>query len=630
MKQPFRIPPYRIPAQSLFLGVIGLSTGLFVNGEEGMAPPVELETFFVFGERVANERPASGVATPVTALRFDPLVEVQARGPAERQADITVRGGIFENTGFSLNGLPLPDPQTGHYFGEIPLDPRMLRGPEILTGKANALGGFNSTVATIHYDLTRVETGGELEAGIGQNGLNFQRVYAGVRLDKVVETAPQFSVDVGYARAEGRGTVDRGDFDYERFSGRLQIDSRLGRTDIFAGYADEFHGWPGLYIGRAFGTLFPETDDFQVTLAGFWHDAAYGDGSYIGGGGIWRRLVDEYQFNRDNPSPVFTHETRVNAGSVRGRHVFAGGGVDYHLTAVADRLVFSRALTFGNFDSRRYARLAVIPFLRRDAGDGGEWEFRAGATLDTSNRDATVVLPVLGVRRSGAWLETPWTLYAEFSTASQVPGYTALASNPSGLFGGNADLGREKARNFELGGRLENDAWQLRAAIFRREDRALVDWVFLADSPSARRAAPVDIDVTGFEAVVALSTGVVRWVGGYAFLRKEADYGSMNVDASYYALNFPEHRFTLAAIARPFEQLQVRVDSEYRQQADNFLRTGAHSAFRLSAGLAWQLPVSTDIEWGLVGDNLTNNRFETFPGTPADGRQLSTYLRLRW
>jgi vitamin B12 transporter len=628
MKRSFRFP--KCSSTPSLVGILGLSTCLFATGAEDTAAFVELDDFLVFGERVANERPASGIATPVTVLRFDPLVEVQARGPAERQADITVRGGIFENTGFSLNGLPLPDPQTGHYFGEIPLDPRMLRGPDILTGAANALGGFNSTVATVRFDLTRVETGGELEAGFGQNGLNFQRLYAGVRLDPVGENAPQFSLDVGYARAEGRGTVERGDFAFERFSGRIQIDSQLGRTDVFAGYADEFHGWPGLYIGRAFGTLFPETDDFQVTVAGLWHEAAYGDGSSIGGGVVWRRLVDEYQFNRDNPSPFFTHETRVKAGAVRGRHVLAGGGVDYHLTAVADRLVFSRALTFGNFDSRRYARIAVIPFIRQDTADGGEWEFRAGATLDTSNRDATVLLPVLGLRRSGAWMEALWSVYTEFSSASQVPGYTALGSNPNGLFGGNADLGREKARSVELGGRLENDAWELRTAIFRREDRSLVDWVFSADSPSARRAAPVDIDVTGFEAVAGLSTGFVRWVGGYAFLRKEADYGAMDVDASYYALNFPEHRFTLAAIARPIERVQLRIDSEYRRQAENLLRTGSQTAFRLSAGLAWQLPVRTDVELGLVGDNLTDDRFETFPGTPADGRQLSTYLRLRW
>lgn len=617
-------------ARSSLSAACALVASLNAFGSEEMAPPVDLDDFFVLGERVANERPASGVATPVTALRFDPLVEVQARGPAERQADITVRGGIFENTGFSLSGLPLPDPQTGHYFGAIPLDPRMLRGPEILTGSANALGGFNSTVATIRYDLARVETGGEVEAGFGQNGLNFQRVYTGVRLDPPGEGAPGFAFDFGYARAEGRGTVERGDFAFERFSGRMQIDSKIGRTDLFAGYVDEFHGWPGLYIGRAFGPLFPETDDFQVTVGGLWHEAVYGDGSHIGGGFVWRRLVDEYQFNRDAPSPTFTHETRVITAALGGRHVFAAGGIDYQLTVAADRLIFSRALTFGDFDSRRYARLALIPYMRRAAADGGEWEFRAGATLDTSNRDATVLLPVLGVQRSGVRDEAKWTLYAEIAGTSQVPGYTALASNPNGLFGGNAALGREKARSYEFGGHLEGNLWQLHGAVFRREDRALVDWVFSAESPSARRAAPVDINVTGVEVVGSLATGFVRWVGGYALLRKSADYGAEDVDASYYALNFPEHRLTFAAIARPHEQVQLRIDSEYRRQADNFLRTGSHSAFRLSAGVAWQLPIQTDLELGLVGDNITDSRFETFPGTPADGRQLSAYMRLRW
>ena len=616
-------------ARCAFLSGATAASALFASERGEGTAPVELDDFLVFGERVANERPASGVATSVTALRFDPLVEVQARGPAERQADVTVRGGIFENTGFSLNGLPLPDPQTGHYFGEIPLDPRMLRGPAILTGSANALGGFNSSVATIRYDLTRIENGGEIEAGFGQNGLNFQRAYIGLRPGPAFN-GTELAFDFGYARAEGRGTVENGDFSFERFSGRVQIESALGRTDIFAGYGDEFHGWPGLYIGRAFGILFPETDDFQVTLGGLWHEATYGDGSNIGGGFVWRRLVDEYQFNRNNPSPAFTHETRLNAAVVRGRHALAGGGVDYHLTAAADRLVFSRALTFGDFDDRRYARIAVIPYLLHATEDGGEWEFRAGATLDTSNRDATVLLPVLGARRSGFFQGGEWSLHAEMATTSQVPGYTALNSNPTGLFGGNASLGREKARSYEIGGQLDSGPWQFRAAVFRREDRALVDWVFSAGTPSARSAAPVDINVTGLEAVGSVATGWVRWVAGYAYLYKSADYGDATVDASYYALNFPEHRLTLAAIARLHEQVQIRIDSEYREQDANLLRGSSDSAFRLSAGVAWQLPVQQDLEIGLVGDNLTNSRFETFPGTSADGRQLSAYLRLRW
>ena len=81
---------------------------------------VELPDYTVYSPRVALQDSTGSYPTPVTALRFEPLVDVQARNFAEDQADVAIRGGIFENTGFRIGGVSLYDPQTGHYFAEIP------------------------------------------------------------------------------------------------------------------------------------------------------------------------------------------------------------------------------------------------------------------------------------------------------------------------------------------------------------------------------------------------------------------------------------------------------------------------------------------------------------------------------
>ena len=65
---------------------------------------------------------------------YEPLVDVQGRNLAEAQADISIRGGIFENTGFNLGAVTISDPQTGHYLAEIPLAPAMLGAPAVVTG----------------------------------------------------------------------------------------------------------------------------------------------------------------------------------------------------------------------------------------------------------------------------------------------------------------------------------------------------------------------------------------------------------------------------------------------------------------------------------------------------------------
>ena len=110
-----------------------------------LAIPVSLNAFAAEAEetiseitvtasRVANTRPAGTYATPVTQLRYDPLTELQSRGLPEGQADVTVRGGLFDNTGFRTGAVTVMDPQTGHYAAELPIDPAWLSSPQVLTG----------------------------------------------------------------------------------------------------------------------------------------------------------------------------------------------------------------------------------------------------------------------------------------------------------------------------------------------------------------------------------------------------------------------------------------------------------------------------------------------------------------
>src|SRR3954468_3323489 len=109
-------------------------------------PAYELPKVVTYSEQVANQTPVATFAMPVSGLRFEPRVDVQARNLPEGQADVTIRGGGFENTGFKLGALSLYDPQTGHYFAEIPVAPAMLQTPRVLTGAENALAGFNAGV----------------------------------------------------------------------------------------------------------------------------------------------------------------------------------------------------------------------------------------------------------------------------------------------------------------------------------------------------------------------------------------------------------------------------------------------------------------------------------------------------
>ncbi|MDH3432999.1 MAG: TonB-dependent receptor, partial [Gammaproteobacteria bacterium] len=129
----------------------------------------ELDEISVTASRVANTRPAGTYSSIATVLRFDPLTELQSRGLPEGQADVTVRGGLFENTGFKVGSVTIIDPQTGHYAAGLPIAPELLQVPDLLTGIDNSLAGFNSTIATVAHSLRKISDGGTVLVGVGSD-----------------------------------------------------------------------------------------------------------------------------------------------------------------------------------------------------------------------------------------------------------------------------------------------------------------------------------------------------------------------------------------------------------------------------------------------------------------------------
>ena len=170
----------------------------------------------------------------------------------------------------------------------------------------------------------------------------------------------------------------------------------------------------------------------------------------------------------------------------------------------------------------------------------------------------------------------------------------------------------------------------MRATLFSRRDDNLVDWTYATSALFSRQANAVDIDVIGLEAFFIRSWEALDLAIGITVLDKDADYGSAQVDASFYALNFAKVRTTAALTWRFAENFEIRLDNEYRSQEDNPLRVGDDSTYLASASLRWSSPGERRINAALVADNLTDSEYQPFPGTPASGRQLSLSASYSW
>ena len=620
----------------------GVALAAAAGGGLGADDALELAPFAVETGLGFNDEPAMGLATAVTALRFSPGVDLQARGYPELQSDLTIRGSTFEQTSLRLGVLPVYDPQTGHYTAELPFSSAMLTAPRFATGTANAFGGFNSSVGTLALGWAPIEERGFLMAGGGTDALWYGELYQGARLGGA---SSPWRIDLGMGHGQGDGTIEQGDFRVSRISGRLQHLSNRGQTDLFVGYLDKFYGWPGLYVADVFGRLFPETDEYQNTVVGLNHERRFPEGHSIAFGALVRQMDDDYEFNRLAPGTAFEHLTRSASAALEGafslneQWSFRG-----RLLVVQDELVRSTSLTHGDgatgndFTKRNHLRgaLAAAYEWKREHL-AGRIDF--GLTGAATDQDAGRISPMgrleLQVWRAG---EDRLLFFADLAESSQVAGYTALRSPQNGLFGGNPNLGVEVSRSFESGLRWAKKDWELHALVFHRADRDLLDWTFVSSNvnPSsgkntARQANALELDTYGIEVSLRRLLQRGEWALGAAWMEKQPDYGSGAVDASFYALNFPEIRVTANARWEILaSRLEVEGDLEWRQQYENSLRNGSANATLVTLSLRWRpwRKHLTQLVW--LGDNLLDDDFEEFPGTPGVGRHFSIRLVHPW
>jgi vitamin B12 transporter len=588
----------------------------------------DIEKITVQGSTTANTKPVGTFGSPVSNLEYDPRVDLQSRNMAEAQADVTIRGGIFENTGFRVGSATLLDPQTGHYFAEIPIAQEMLSNAKVLTGADNALFGVNSSVGTVSRDWTAIKTAGSASIGAGNNNFTLQRVHSGVSIALADSTDWTIGFEGEYSRSESDGTIENGDHDFQRASGRIQLVGSSSQTDLFFGSQEKFFGWPNMYTPFNVN----ETEDLKTRLLLLNHKQHYARGSTFEMSAYNRRNTDHYVFSRENPD-IFEafHETDVTSIAISGRHAqTASFALNYSSQFITDSI--ESTTLENNFTSREYYKLSVLPEYRMSLQDDQQLTFRLGAAFDDTNRDDSQASLIGDITWNSINADdTSQTLYLSYAEASQVAGYTAIGgSDSSGLFRSNYDLERETTNNIELGLALDRESWRLDSAIFYRQDDDLADWTYSLSSTSARSANPVDINTLGVELLAVKRLNNAEIITSYTFLDKSENYGATDIDASFYALNYPDHRVTLGVIWRPSDIVEVRVDNEWRKQEDNILRNGDDDALFTHLTLKITPSQFNGLDIMLAADNLWGESFEEVPGTPGRGEQYTISAAYNW
>ena len=101
-----------------------------------------------------EEIEAAPVQSIQELLEYALSVDVRQRGVHGVQADISVRGGSFDQTLILLNGINISDPQTGHHSLNLPVSIKNIQRIEILEGPAARIFGPNAFSGAINIITT--------------------------------------------------------------------------------------------------------------------------------------------------------------------------------------------------------------------------------------------------------------------------------------------------------------------------------------------------------------------------------------------------------------------------------------------------------------------------------------------
>ncbi|HNX05028.1 MAG TPA: hypothetical protein PKI32_05975, partial [Opitutales bacterium] len=481
------------------------------------------------------------------------------------------------------------------------------------------------------YDFLPIGNSGTVEGGVGDHSLFFSRLVTGWKSDDNYFLGRSLGIQSAAAYSRGDGTIDNAGHRFQRFGLRLELAGRGGQTDLYAGYQKKTYGWPGMYTANP---GYDEGEKYEVGIFILNHTQNYGDGSHWSFGAYGRQFLDDYELKRSAPGYFrpYQHETKVSELSLEGTHNFGQGwNLDWRSVAQADSIE-STDLTYGNFMSRSYWKEA-LNLGKRLSVAGGEILIQGGASYEDTNRDGGETSPLARVTFSAPSSCGTYSVYTEFSRATQVAGYTALNSKPGlGSFSGDAFLPRERADNYEIGLGWEGCHVRVGASLFYRRHVDLADWVYnSAMIKTFRVVAPMDMDVVGTDSYIRWDPAKSFSLAlGYAYLDSSPDYHDASLDASFYAMNYPRHRGTASMIWAILDNLELRVDAEGRVQEKNVRRLSGSDALFINASLGWTPGWIEGLSLAVLVDNLTDCDFEDFPGSPADRRQFAFRTSYVW
>ena len=553
------------------------------------------------------------VTTVAEAMQYLSGLDLRQRGPRGVQADLSIRGGTFDQSVVLINGVRMADPQTGHHTMNIPVPLENVARIEVLKGPGARIYGQNAFAGAVNI-VTKVddERAGTLRAEVGENGLAGFGVSLNLPLTRLRQT-------LSYQRDVAQGYRENTDYDLQTTFYQANLPTRRGQVGLLAGLSERAFGANGFY---ASASATQQYEEIQTSLVALTHAVETERGNFSQRLS-WRRNQDEYVFVRANPSiyrnlhisQVYGYDGFYNLDNRLGQ---LGIGGEVQAVTLASNNLGDRSRGVANLVLEQTVELL-----------GDRLRVTGGATLNYLTDAGARVLPGLDASYE---LSPGLSAYANTGLTYRVPTYTDLFYSDR-FNEGNADLVAERAVAYELGLQYARHGIDATAAVWQRDAIDLIDYVRDSAADSVWQPRNItDATFRGVELQVALRNKL-PWLPlarvSYNFIDASLDEGGDEGAISRYALDQLRHQFVAMGVVRLARPLTVTATLRYGD--------------RVSEPPSGALPVDYTLvdlraDYRLKGlrffaeaSNLADVEYSQVNGVPLPGRWLrcGTTVRIK-
>ena len=554
-------------------------------------------------------------------------IDIRQRGTNSTQADISVRGGSFDQVLVLLNSVNITDPQTGHFNLDIPLNLSDVSRVEILQGSSARVLGSNAFSGAINI-VTESNEPNSLRAELTGGSFNtFGQSVTNTSGNERLHTL----VSVSHRSSDGYTRNTDYDFVNAFFQSVLNTNS-AGKFDLQVAAQQKAFGANGFY-GLAYPNQYERSKTFLTALN--WsltrNKLIYSAQAY------WRRHNDRFELDYNKPAGWNYHQTdvtgakfTVDALTSLGKTTLGAELRNEHI--LSNKLGEARDSLKVPFEESGYFtketnRLNSSAFLNH-AVTVGKFYASAGVSETYTSKYG---LNGAGGADIAYRFSDKYRVFASFNSAVRLPTFTDIYYVYPNVQVADPNIKPEHSQTFEVGTKMNESNWKLQATAYYRLGQNVIDWILVPGETVWRNKNLTNVNALGADvnAEYIFQDFIIRKIGiAYSYLTMNKDASTFD---SKYALDYLKNKAVVSLDHKIAGKLSASWKFSYLDRAGSYTdvnkKLQSFSAYALlDCRLLWNgkgFDVFADV------NNIFDKAYADYGGLTQPGRNFNAGIKLK-